>query len=768
MAKETKHQLNLGINIQLGKGGRNIGQQIAQSVAKELPPALTKAIGQQIAQWVAKELTPALTKAIEQAFSKAQGQVRRTTKQTADVAAKDHIKAAELAARQKKQAEDFERRAAQIERTRRTAGISYEAAVMEERRRETRARETAETREARDAERLTQRRSRLQERYEAAVQDEVRQRDRKKDQAQRQQDIATDRRRRLERDYQLAVQGEHAQRLRGRQREAVQTERAEERAAERAFDMRMRAMRRDAARVRRAEREIGRLEGDPAVEIADLEAAGGRIGRADVGRRLVHARRLAGLFPGASRIARATGLPIGLVRGAMSLGSLIGGVATGNVFGGAAGGGGAQLGGLLGIGGVAGGVLAGGGALLGVLGALGVRGMRDASAQVQRAIQFSRAMQPQLAQMAPTMQPLAEDIIRRQREIARGGAKVGLTPEEALSIMTRVGSFRGGTGSVRSQVVQQEALQLHQAFGITPETIRQLELARDRGGLVGVAGMPMSAQTIARSMAERAIGLGFQPHEIADFVGQQAQLATQAREQGTFFNQMTFGQTVGGLAPAIGQIQGARVAGGLTGALQGVAGQGIAGAPNPALGLMMLQAFGGLNIGQKGGVSAADILAAQEQIEREGVTPQGMRRMMDFLGQAAGGSQALQIMMAQRVFGQLGIAMGPGLMRSKIAGGPTGPMAADIAATITGADEAQRELAAFQAGGGLRGRGRAVVPPEVAEEARIEGQRLEAGFRALPGAQALDKAMADLAFGFSDLASTVDMLKNQLMRLVVP
>jgi hypothetical protein len=749
--------------------------QIVVNIKPQIPGGAIKNLGQQLASIILKELTPAITKAITAGFAGAQGQVKQAAKQAAETTSKEQIKAVDqTATRQKRAVNDVERHRGALRRqelkyeenvakaeetrqrrtakTRRDAQIAIESGVQQERRRfETqgaaRVRRTAQITRAAEAADAELRPGRAEQLAAGPPSQFARVMERFKD------DAVKNRAEGKEREG--AAKAKSAEQIK-----QTRAESAQERTATRAFDTRMQGVRRDLRRVRGAEGELARIEGLDDPRLADVDAAAARLGRPAMGGRLARARRLGAMFPGAGRAAQATGLPVGLMRGGMAAGPILAGIASGNMTAGAGGGGvsGFQAAGLAGFGGGAGAATAGLGALVGAVGAGVVRGMREAAEHAPAALSFLRGVQGLMPGLEPSEQGNLEARTNQLISQAISASAYGFDPNQAIDIMSRVQRTRGGwqdTQGMRN--AQHQALVLNRAFNVAPETVGQIEFARRRGG---VANAHLADPF---TLTESAIGLGFQgQEEVSGFLQRQAGLQTRAREQGTFFQRAPFENMLESFSPAVGQFQAESLATGFTGALQNIATRGIAGAPSPETGLMMLQAFGGLQLPQRGGVSAQDIWDAQQRIEAGKFDPQASMAMLGrSIRGAAGGSAGLARVMTQQFLGAFGMSQGPGNIESLFAGGPAGPMAMDIAGTITSTAEAQRELAALRAGGGLEGRAglKGITLPQVGMAAGVEATTIAAGLLAMPGWQELNQAWADMAKEVAEWASTIDRLK---------
>ncbi len=462
-------------------------------------------------------------------------------------------------------------------------------------------------------------------------------------------------------------------------------------------------------------------------------------------------RRANALFPGIQRLHEGTGLPLGLLRGGMAAASMFAGVASGNPLIGAGGGGwsGLQVGSMMGLGG-AGMALAGGiGMGVGALGATGVYGFKRGFGNVGGALGFQSALMPALG-----VDPLRlRDAGALQNQLSRTalGMHRMLNPQAAAALASGVASGGGWGGTADFfKAFQSGAGLVSSQMGVSNELVGQMEALRRQGG-GGISRMgagafgPGAVLGLARS--------GLQGQEIGNALGSFAGLAHQAQALGTQVNLNNMVSTTGQLSGVLGAGQAARLAGSMSSQIMNVAMQGTAGAANPMQGLMMMQAFGGLDLSKRG-QSASDILAAQLQMERTGVTGAGLDKLRGSYMKMAGGDSALATLFAQSQIG------GPGLTQSWMTGRAA---TSEIAGTLRSGAASAAALAAT----GLGSYGAGIVPENLARQQATQALDVQSGLNVAKIATSIDQAGAQIAAFATNLLNLNKVMESMTRSLVV-
>jgi len=759
--KNVKAQIQVAVNTQVGKGSKSLAKQISSDLASALGPAVEKAF----------------TNAFTKAFNKAQPQLEAAAKKTAEAQAQHQAKVEDQISSRKKRKETAATRSSYADELQ--AGIRAEAekrfgpgvsaagramiqlqpkdvaqsvyikaqAQVATAKAENQARidrERVAIKAAAKSERKTQveekaawdRSSRVAKNVQSRHDELVKEGTKLSAEKQRQTSSTFEARA-------AELQQREAAAAKGMQSYATAAQRArqihETRVRQRtAFEIALgddsgTTARREAITGRQiasVERQIGSLGGSDEPRIAQYNAL-----QPGLGTRWGRARRLGALFPGAAGIARATGLPIGLVRGGMMGGAMFGGMASGSPLMGLAGGmgAGAQGAGLLGLGGLGSGLLAGGLGAVGLAGAAGVYGAVRGYGQAPAALGFYQAMQGQM-QAAPTQVGNVDVLRNRAHATALAASRYGLGPSQAAQIMGDVYQTAGGwAGSNEMFAMQRSGLAAQAGLGVSATTHGRLEYARRRGGMTAPGRFP--AGSLSERLGAQAIGMGFGGAEIEGVQSQVAGLLEAARAQGTMMDPTRFMQSAADIGGSVGPAAGMRIAGGLQGAVQNLATGGLGASGNPQMDLLMMQAFGGLKIGRGQRVGARELWGAQRRMEKGVDLQGGLQQLFGSAAGAARGSSDLRFMLAQRMLGSMGVSVGPAQLEALMSGKP----GADIQALLEKGGAA--EQGAFAARGGAMGRGAALVAEPVRRAAQLEADIVKTGEAWLKASQDVNNAL---------------------------
>lgn len=385
-------------------------------------------------------------------------------------------------------------------------------------------------------------------------------------------------------------------------------------------------------------------------KFARMRARGMGLPNPDLPEDIQEMQRMNMVAPGSARIHRMyPWLSLGTIRKGMGIGTMAAGAWSGNPMLGYAAGhaGTAMMGGGGGASALVGGPLTAlaAGAIFGLRRAANAEpGAENYWMRAQQSIRFD----PNIAGRA----------IGRRRAFLNGlnihmGA-VGVAPDDALTMASAYQNAAGGY-ITRGQRTANDVLDAH-VYGYSMETAGAMRRAERRGGVLGIhRGRGSSFARWGRFMAQ---DLGMRGSEIGETMDSFAGMARRAASSGTMTNLGATWETAMSLKGNIGGTQGLRVASEASGFVENIARRGLSGAPNVGTGLLAMQAFGGLDMGRAGGFSADDMWNARKNMEKGGVTAEGLRKLLQF-AYRSGGSHGQGMQFASDLAEQYGMQMGP-------------------------------------------------------------------------------------------------------------
>ena len=367
--------------------------------------------------------------------------------------------------------------------------------------------------------------------------------------------------------------------------------------------------------------------------------------------------------PGVGRMARMLGMGgaqgIGRVRAGMGAAAMAAGVWSGRPWAGAAGGfAGGMMGGMTPLGA---GLM--GAAMVPYAAAVGLA--RKGYGDVPLGLSMGKAM------MRIPVEPDAYSHKRRTRIVKDLGglSDFGVDLNEGMAMGGRYGAAAGGFMAGSNRRAMTGDLRLAAAMGLDPEALGTLQRARRRGG---VTGFSRGGGTYGRKLVSFGLQAGLGGSEIDELLAGMAQRSTRAQQTGTLTNIPGIAYAGHGLASNIGITQGLRVAGQMGNYTEALSRRGVQGGPEMGLELLALQAFGGLQLTGKTGISAGAMWESRKKMEQEGPSEAGMRRLMAFSMRAAGGDRGLGMQYTSDILSRMGVEAGPTMVEA-LAGNTVSP-----------------------------------------------------------------------------------------------
>ncbi len=458
-------------------------------------------------------------------------------------------------------------------------------------------------------------------------------------------------------------------------------------------------------------------------------------------------RLLASQFAEARRMKRELGYGFGAMGAGIMSGNPLAGMGGGLYAGRSM----MQIG--AGLGGFGGAAMMGGGAVMGAVGGAGatfVNLFKRGLQQTGRAADYRRLVQNSLF-FDPTRMPGAHRDASMTQTM-RLGQLFGRSAEDMMGL---AGQWQGASGGFlnfnqnkldagrgsASRMLRDLALGAG-PFRIDMAAAGTLDRARRRGGFRMGRGPETSAEQVVMSGWRN----GLAAPEIRELVSSMAGRAAQSMATGVMGNGRGLLEMGAGLKGSIGFTQGMRVAGETANFTQAIAQHGIGGASSPGLGLIALQAFGGLQLG-KGGISASAVWEARKRMEKDGPTAGGLQRLMQMSMDIGQGDRGVGLTVASRLLGEMGINAGPEMVEGLASGRRTGwsrgkqsrsevlpgtsMMAATDAKLVNAAEISNTMLRAgdlmLRTAQLLQG----VVSMLTGSQAKMTGNAIEAGLRAI-------------------------------------